>query len=187
MAFPRDPAQRARERARWRRAPRGRPADWPVPGPGQESVWDYPRPPRVEPVAERVRVELGGALLADSTRARRVIETASPPTYYVPAEDVLREQLEPSPHRTFCEWKGVAHYWNARSGERLVQDVAWSYPQPAAGFESLRDHLAFFPARVDACWLGDHRVTPQPGDFYGGWITPNILGPFKGDPGTEGW
>jgi len=171
----------------WRGLRRARPERVPKAGPGQESVWDYPRPPRVEPVQATVRVELGGVVLARSDRALRVCETASPPVYYVPPEDVQREHLTASANRTFCEWKGEAHYWHACVGDREVRDVAWSYPVPEPGFEALRDHRAFYPARVDACFVGEARVAPQPGPFYGGWITPGLLGPFKGEPGTEGW
>ena len=174
-------------RARWRSFSRGRPRDVPRPGPGQESVWDYPRPPRLEPVAARVRVELAGELLADTTRCLRVCETASPATYYLPAEDVRRDLLEPSTRTSFCEWKGAARYWSARVGARFVPDVAWSYPRPDPPFEALAGHFAFFAGRVDACYVDDDLVTPQPGGFYGGWVTPNVLGPFKGEPGTEGW
>lgn len=150
-------------------------------------MWDYPRPPKIEAVADPVRVELEGLVLARSDRALRVLETASPPTYYIPPEDVRLDHLLPSRKRSFCEWKGVASYWNVRVGERQVENAAWSYADPDAGFERLRGHLAFFAGRVDACWVGDRRVIPQAGDFYGGWVTPEILGPFKGDPGTEGW
>jgi uncharacterized protein (DUF427 family) len=152
-----------------------------------ESVWDYPRPPRLERVLRRVRVELGGGLIVDSARAWRVCETAGPPCYYVPPEDVAPGVLSPSPHRSVCEWKGEACYWNASAGGRVVEDAAWSYPAPAPGFEPIRDHVAFYAGRVDACWVGDDRVVPQPGRFYGGWITPELRGPFKGDPGSEHW
>ena len=177
----------AAERARWRGLRRGRPRRVEAPGPGEESVWDYPRPPRLEPVRRPIRVELFGEVLARSTRGLRVCETASPPTYYVPAEDVRMELLEASDLRSFCEWKGEARYWSARSGDRFVENVAWSYPTPTREFAALVDHLAFFAGRVDACYLGDQRVTPQPGGFYGGWVTPEIRGPFKGEPGTQGW
>ncbi len=181
----------ARERARWRSFVRRRPERVEIPGPGQESVWDYPRPPRVEPVKARVRVELAGEVLAESTRAVRVCETASPPVYYLPPEDVRTDLLAPSAHTSFCEWKGRARYWDARvageGGERRVRHVAFSYPTPDAGFEAIRDHLGFYPGRVDGCFVGDDRVRPQPGEFYAGWITPNLTGPFKGEPGTEGW
>jgi uncharacterized protein (DUF427 family) len=155
--------------------------------PGQESVWDYPRPPRVEPVRQRIRVEFVGVVIADTGRAYRVIETASPPTYYLPPADIRMECLEPSAHRSVCEWKGQARYWSVRVGDRVVADAAWSYPDPLAGFEAIRDHVAFYPGKMDACYVGDQRVTPQPGGFYGGWITPDIVGPFKGDPGTTHW
>ncbi len=163
------------------------PPDIVPPGPGQVSVWDFPRPPRVEPVPAGVRVELGNRVIAQTTRALRVCETASPPTYYMPAEDVAPGVLEPSRRTSYCEWKGAARYWNARAGDRTVPDAAWSYPSPEPSFEMLRDWIAFYPARVDACWVGDDRVTPQPGGFFGGWNTPELTGPFKGEPGTEGW
>jgi uncharacterized protein (DUF427 family) len=177
----------AEERARWRSRKRERPAEIVRPGPGQVSVWDFPRPPRVEPVAARVRVEFGGRVIADSTRALRVCETASPPAYYLPPQDVAQDCLEPSERTTFCEWKGVARYWTLRVGKRRAKDAAWSYPNPDAGYEAIRDHLAFYPGRVDACWVGEHRVAPQPGRYYGGWVTPELVGPFKGAPGTESW
>lgn len=156
------------------------------PGPGQESVWDYPRPPRVEPVHGPVRVELDGTVIAETSRALRVCETASPPTYYIPPEDVDVDRLRPSPHRSVCEWKGSAVYWTVATEGASAVDAAWSYPNPTQGFEAIKDHLAFYPQKVDA-WVGDERVRPQPGSFYGGWITPELVGPFKGEPGTEGW
>lgn len=158
-----------------------------TPGPGQTSVWDYPRPPRVEAVPQRVRVEFGGRVIADSHAALRVCETASPPTYYVPLADVDAECLVRSQRGSFCEWKGAAHYFSLEVDGRRSPDAAWGYASPSAGFEALRDHVAFYASRVDACWVGDDRVTPQPGRFYGGWITPDLVGPFKGEPGTEGW
>lgn len=172
---------------RWRSAPRRRPQSPPAPGPGRESVWDYPRPPRLEPVRERVSVEFAGVLLADSTRALRVCETASPPTYYVPPEDARLDLLVPVPGSTLCEWKGRARYFSARVGDQIAERAAWSYPQPFAGFAALASHLAFFPSRVDACRVGGETVRPQPGGYYGGWITRNLVGPFKGEPGTESW
>jgi uncharacterized protein (DUF427 family) len=164
-----------------------RPTDVPAPGPGQESVWNYPRPPRVEPVASRVRVVLGGVTIADTTHALRVCETASPPTYYVPPDDVLPGALAPAAGQSLCEWKGTARYWTARAGDRVATRAAWSYPSPYPDFVALRDHLAFYPGRVDACFVGDEQVRPQAGAFYGGWITASLVGPFKGEPGTEGW
>jgi len=132
-------------------------------------------------------VELGGRIVAASSRALRVCETASPPVYYVPPEDVQAAALWPASHRSFCEWKGTARYWDARIGSLRIARVAWSYPSPDTGFEALRDHLAFYPGRVDGCFLDGVRVTAQAGGFYGGWITPEIVGPFKGGPGSEGW
>ena len=177
----------AAEREKWRNFPRVRPANIVVPGPGQESVWDYPRPPRVEPVPHRVRVEFGGIVLADSTAALRVCETSSPPAYYIPPADVEMSCLEPSARTSFCEWKGLASYWSVRVGDRVAKDAAWSYPDPDPGYEAIRDYLAFYPRRMSACYVGEHRVQPQPGLYYGGWVTPELVGPFKGAPGTEAW
>jgi uncharacterized protein (DUF427 family) len=157
------------------------------PGPGQESVWDYPRPPRVEPSRRRVRVVLDDVVLADSQRAVRVLETAGPPTYYIPPEDVRTDLLEPAEGQTVCEWKGVASYRHATVNGRTARKAAWTYPDPKEGYEQIRDYLAFYPGRVDACYLDDELVRPQPGRYYGGWITDDIVGPFKGEPGTEGW
>jgi uncharacterized protein (DUF427 family) len=157
------------------------------PGPGRESVWDYPRPPRVEPCKRRVRVVLNGEVVAESTDALRVLETSSPPTIYIPAEDIRMEYLSPSEHSSHCEWKGGASYYDLKVGDSVSRDAAWYYRQPKPGFEQLLDHVAFYAGRVDAAYLGDELVTPQAGDFYGGWITSDIVGPFKGEPGTGGW
>ncbi|HLK67571.1 MAG TPA: DUF427 domain-containing protein [Bryobacteraceae bacterium] len=158
-----------------------------VPGPGQESVWDYPRPPRVEPAGRRVRVEFNGETVADSRAAYRVLETSHPPTYYIPPADVRLEFLTPSPQRTFCEFKGSAGYWTLMVGTRVSREAAWSYSRPAQSYSMLRDYLAFYPGRVDACFVDDERVEVQEGDFYGGWITSNLTGPFKGGAGTRFW
>jgi len=158
-----------------------------VPGPGQESVWDYPRPPRVEPVADRIRVVVGGEAIADTIRASRVLETAGAPVYYLPREDVRMDRLRPSAATTYCEWKGVASYWSYVADRRRIEDVAWSYERPAPGFEAIAGHLAFYAGRVDEAWVGGELVTPQPGGFYGGWMTPRIVGPVKGEPGSRGW
>ena len=153
-----------------------------------ERVWDYPRPPALSPAARRVRVELAGEVLADSTRALRVLETSHPPTVYFPPDDVLADLLTPSSARsTWCEYKGAATYLDAAVGDRLVRAVAWTYQAPSLGYEALRDHVAFYPGRVDAAWMDDERVLAQEGDFYGGWITADLVGPFKGAPGTRGW
>jgi uncharacterized protein (DUF427 family) len=156
------------------------------PGPGQESVWDYPRPPRVEPVAERLRVIVDGVVLADTIRGYRVLETAGAPVYYVPPEDVDRTLLRPSSHRSTCEWKGQASY-RSYVGSRRIDDIAWSYDDPNPGYEAIRGFLAFYAVKVDEAWVGEERATPQPGGFYGGWVTSRIVGPIKGEPGSWGW
>jgi len=175
------------ERARWRGFRRERPELVVTPGVGQESVWDYPRPPRVERVTALVRVDLGGVVLASSARGYRVCETAGPPVYYVPQADVRMEVLQATSGTALCEWKGVATYWTARVGARVVADVGWSYPDPEPAYGAIRDFLAFFPGRVDAAFVGGEAVRPQPGGYYGGWITAGIVGPFKGEPGSEAW
>ena len=185
--MPRYTPEQAREMTRWRAMRRERPRDVVVPGAGQESVWDYPRPPRVEPVMAEVRVALAGVQLACSERAYRVCETAGAPVYYVPPADVRMACLATTERETLCEWKGMARYWSADVGGRVVVDVAWSYPDPETPYAVIRDYLAFFPGRVDAAFVGGERVRPQPGGFYGGWVTSAIVGPFKGAPGTEHW
>jgi uncharacterized protein (DUF427 family) len=167
------------------RVPRGVVPD--VPGPGQESVWDYPRPPRVEPVAQRIRVMVDGVAVADTTRALRVLETSHPPVYYVPPGDVRLDLLRPSPSSSHCEWKGAASYWTYASGGREIADVAWSYERPEPAFASLRGCLAFHASKVDEAWVGEERAAPQPGGFYGGWMTAAVAGPVKGGPGSWGW
>lgn len=164
-----------------------RPCGYHKPRAGEESVWDYPRPPRIEPVNKLVKVEFAGVVLARSEHALRVLETASPPTIYIPPSDVKTEHLRPSSHVSICEWKGRARYWTVEVGGRRVENVAWSYPDPTLDFRAIRDYFSFYAGRVDACILGVHRAIPQAGDFYGGWITPGIIGPFKGEPGTGGW
>jgi uncharacterized protein (DUF427 family) len=153
----------------------------------QESVWDYPRPPRIEPSTRRIRVVFNGVTIADTTRAMRVLETSHPPVYYIPPQDVRMAYLEPTRRRTFCEFKGAASYYTVSVAGRTAADAAWCYPAPVERYAALRDHIAFYPARMDACFVDDEQVTPQPGDFYGGWITSDIVGPFKGGPGTMGW
>lgn len=153
-----------------------------------ENVADYPRPPRVEPVAQRIRVVLGGVTVADTTRAQRVLETTHPPVYYVPREDVAAGALAPARGgTTFCEWKGSATYFDVVAGERRAERAAWAYPEPAPGFEPIRNGVAFYCAPMDACFVGEEQATPQPGGFYGGWVTSAVEGPFKGSPGTAGW
>lgn len=151
-----------------------------------ESVWDYPRPPRVEPTSRRVRIELAGTTIVDTSAAKRVLETSHPPAYYVPADAVPEGLLRRNDRRTFCEFKGTAHYWDVVVGDRIVPAAAWSYPDPSPGYEAIRDHLAFYPRLMDACHIDDEVVAAQPGDFYGGWITREVTGPFKGGRGSAG-
>jgi uncharacterized protein (DUF427 family) len=153
-----------------------------------ESVDRYPRPPRLDRVPWRIRVELGGETVAETTRALRVCETFGAPTYYIPPEDVRTDLLEQAPGgSSFCEWKGRARYWTVEAGGRTAERAAWSYPDPTPSFRPLRDHLAFYVGKMDACWVDGDRAEPQPGGFYGGWVTPEISGPIKGAPGTRGW
>jgi uncharacterized protein (DUF427 family) len=157
------------------------------PASGQESVWDYPRPPRLEPVRKRIHIVSGGAMLADTTRAYRVLETSHPPSYYLPPEDIRMDRLSSASGSSVCEWKGTARYWALNGLE-----FAWSYPEPSRSFEAIKNFLAFYASRVvtqdgDGCFVDGERVTPQPGGFYGGWITSDIVGPFKGGPGSAGW
>jgi len=158
-----------------------------TPLPHQESVWDYPRPPRVEPTPKHIKVVFNSEVIADTTRALRVLETSHPPVYYIPMGDIRMEYLSTTDHQTFCEFKGAATYWTIRLKDLIVENVAWSYNSPSSGFESIKGCLAFYPGRVDACYVNDEQVTPQQGDFYGGWITSEIVGPFKGGQGTWGW
>ena len=165
----------------------GGPIERLVPGPGQESVWDYPRPPRVEAVQERLRVIVDGEILADTSHGYRVLDTAGAPVYYFPPGDVRLDRLAPNERRTVCEWKGGAVYRDYIGATRRVENVAWAYPDPNPGYEAIRDHLAFYAGRVDEAWVGHERATPQPGGFYGGWVTSRIVGPIKGEPGSFGW
>ncbi|MEJ7798102.1 MAG: DUF427 domain-containing protein [Solirubrobacteraceae bacterium] len=152
-----------------------------------ESVWDYPRPPALEPCTRRVRIELGGRVIADSCDALRILETSHPPTIYVPPADIAADCLKPAGGRSFCEWKGIATYFDIVAGDRREPAAGWTYPDPVPSYAALRDHVAVYPGRMDACWLDDERVRSQDGDFYGGWITDDIVGPFKGAAGTSGW
>jgi uncharacterized protein (DUF427 family) len=153
-----------------------------------ESVWDYPRPPIAVPSRERVVIELDGETVADTRRSLRVLETSHPPVYYVPEHAIAPGLLRPVSGRTWCEFKGSASYFDvACPSGRMVPRAAWHYPQPAAGYEALVGHVAFYPGRVDRCTVDDETVVAQHGDFYGGWITSKVTGPFKGAPGTDGW
>ena len=152
-----------------------------------ESVWDYPRPPRVEASERHIRVVVDGVTVADSRRAVRVLETSHPPAWYIPPEDVRTELLTPTSRSTACEFKGDADYFRIDAGPRSREDAAWTYPSPLPGYEAISGYIAFYPGRVDEAWVDGERVMPQAGDFYGGWITSDVTGPFKGGPGTRGW
>jgi uncharacterized protein (DUF427 family) len=158
-----------------------------APRSGQESVWDYPRPPRLEPVTARLAVVLGAETIAATTRGYRVLETSHPPNYYFPLDDVTPGVLERTAGESFCEFKGTAHYYSVRGGGRSEPDAAWGYDTPRALYAALDRHVAFYAGRMDACFVDGERVTPQPGGFYGGWITSAVAGPFKGGPGSRGW
>lgn len=158
-----------------------------VPGPNQESVWDYPRPPRVERTGHRIVVELGGATLVDTTDAVRVLETSHPPVYYLPRDAFAPGSLEPAQGTSFCEFKGTAGYLSVTAGDRRAERAAWFYAGPSPGYEELRDRVAVYPAAMDRCLVDGEVVQAQAGDFYGGWITSSVVGPFKGPAGTRGW
>jgi uncharacterized protein (DUF427 family) len=158
-----------------------------VPGPGQESVWDYPRPPRVEPSTETVEVRLGGEVVARTTASLRVLETSHPPTYYLPRDSFAPGVLRPVEGTTFCEWKGTATYFDLVTPTTTARRAAWTYANPTRGFEAIRDHLSVMPGQVDACLVDDEVVRAQEGGFYGGWVTDRVVGPFKGVPGSHGW
>ena len=151
-----------------------------------ERVWDYPRPPRLEPVPQRLRIELGGRTVAETVEGWRVLETSHPPVYYLPRAAFACEVL-PAPGGSLCEWKGRARYWTLRQDGTVATSAAWSYPKPEPEFRPIREHLAVYAGRVDGCFVGEERVEPQPGAFYGGWVTANLVGPFKGGPGSALW
>lgn len=157
------------------------------PLPGQESVWDYPRPPRLEETSRHIQLYFNGQILADTRRAKRILETSHPPVYYLPAEDIRMDYLKVNGAGSWCEWKGQATYYDVAIGSKVASRVAWTYLRPSSPFTSIRDHLAFYAWAMDKCLVDDEQVKPQPGNFYGGWITNDIVGPFKGDPGTSGW
>lgn len=159
-------------------APNGKPV---------ESVWDFPRPPKVERVEWRIRVAHGGELIVDAPHAIRVLETSQAPAYYVASEFVSLAHLELAGRQSGCEWKGVAGYANVVAGRFTANEACWTYRDPTPAFERIRDHWAFYAQSLDECWVDDERVAPNEGNFYGGWITANVTGPFKGANGTLGW
>jgi uncharacterized protein (DUF427 family) len=158
-----------------------------IPGPGQESVWDYPRPPRLEDSPKQIQVIFNGVVIADTHQAKRVLETSHPPVYYIPPADINPDCLIASAQSSWCEWKGRAGYYTIAVGDRQVPNAAWFYPDPTPAFASIKDYVAFYPHLMEACYVDGERVQPQPGSFYGGWVTSDIVGPFKGAVGTWGW
>ena len=153
----------------------------------KESVADYPRPPAIEHVDRHIEAMVSGHVVADTRRPIRVLETHHPPVYYIRSEDIAMQFLVPSPHRSFCEYKGEAHYYSLIVDGEERANVAWYYPNPSPGYEELAQHVAFYAWALDVATVDGEQVTPQPGRFYGGWITSEIEGPFKGEPGTAGW
>jgi uncharacterized protein (DUF427 family) len=175
-----------RGRSGWRYNGSERPEFAVEPAPGQESVWDYPRPPKLATDSRSVAVRAGEVLLAETHAAFRICETAAPPTFYLPPDDVRMAYLEPVSGSSRCEWKGEAGYWDVVTPRQRLERAAWSYPDPFGDFEPIRGYLCFYPALLE-CFVDGQRVLAQPGRFYGGWVTPELVGPFKGEPGSEGW
>lgn len=157
------------------------------PGPGQESVWDYPRPPRLELTGKHIEIIFNGVKIADTRRAYRILETSHPPVYYIPPDDIKMEYLKPAGGGSWCEWKRQASYYTVEVDGRRAERVAWTYPNPTRSFAALKEYVAFYAAPMDVCYVAGEVVVPQPGNFYGGWITSDVVGPFKGEPGTMGW
>jgi uncharacterized protein (DUF427 family) len=175
-----------RARGVWRLRGQARPVGAVEPGPGQESVWDYPRPPAIVDDTRLVQVRLNGALVAETHAAKRVLETASPPAFYLPPDSLACDCLRPEAATSFCEWKGRANYFSVCVNGQCAEQAAWTYAEPFPEFTAIRGYLAFYPGRVE-CYIDGERVRAQEGGFYGGWITDGIVGPFKGEPGTSGW
>lgn len=173
-------------RAHWIWRGHTRPLFAPAPGPGQVSVWDFPRPPRLVVDTREVVIRWGDVEVARTKQALLVLETSHPPSFYIPWADVNRALLQQGDGGSFCEWKGPATYWSLTDGARKLNNVAWSYPKPLQGAQALADCVAFYPANLE-CTVGGAGVRAQPGDFYGGWVTPELVGPFKGAPGSQGW
>jgi uncharacterized protein (DUF427 family) len=157
------------------------------PGPGQESVWDYPRPPRLERTTCEIEVVLGGVVVARTRAALRVLETSHPPTYYLPVSAFVEGALRPASGGSFCEWKGQASYLDVVAGDTVAAHAGWHYPSPTPAYAEIKDHVGLYPGAVDRCTVDGEVVTAQPGGFYGGWVTSAVVGPFKGDPGTMFW
>jgi uncharacterized protein (DUF427 family) len=158
-----------------------KPAAW------QESVWDYPRPPRLEKISKEIKIIFNGETIVLTNIAMRVLETSHPPVYYIPSVDIKMEFLIPGIGNSFCEWKGNSNYYDVRIKDKLANKAAWYYPSPTNEFTEIKNFVAFYASKMDGCYIDSEKVIPQPGGFYGGWITKDIVGPFKGEPGTFGW
>lgn len=158
-----------------------------IPKPGQESVWDYPRPPRLEPVTSQVEVIFGGQTIAITLAAMRVLETSHPPNYYLPPDSVVPGCLIPSAKTTWCEYKGTASYFTVVLGDARAPDAAWTYAEPSHPYQAMAGYVSFYPALMEVCLVDGDLAQPQPGGFYGGWVTSRVAGPFKGGPGTQAW
>jgi uncharacterized protein (DUF427 family) len=148
----------------------------------QESVWDYPRPPKVEMTTKKVQVVFNDTVIAETTHAVRVLQTGHPPVYYIPREDVQMKYLTATSKNSTCEFKGTSYYYDVKVGSKTVAAAGWSYPEPTKGYEAIKDYLAFYPRMMDACYVDGERVTPEPGQYFGGWVTSDIVGPFEGEP-----
>lgn len=180
------PDQIQQARSKWHYTGKLRPDFAIAPTTDQESVWDYPRPPKINPDKRHILVRYNNLVIAETHNSIRVLETASPPVFYIPSSDVNSDYLKETPGNSVCEWKGKAQYWSLKINHNLVSNVGWSYPNPFKGFESIKDYFSFYPAKLD-CYVDGERVLSQPGGFYGGWVTSELVGPFKGEPGTGWW
>ncbi|MGI9533703.1 MAG: DUF427 domain-containing protein [Thermodesulfobacteriota bacterium] len=178
--------QIAQARAKWKYRGDIRPEYAVNPEKGQESVWDYPRPPKIDPDKRTVVVKYESELIAESTGTVRILETSSPPVFYIPEKDIELSLLKEGTGSSLCEWKGNAKYWDVITEIKIFENAAWSYPEPFPGYEEIRDYISFYPSMLE-CYVDGERVLPQQGGYYGGWVTTEIVGPYKGEPGTGGW
>lgn len=175
-----------RSRAKWKYRGKVRPEFAVIPEPGQESVWDYPRPPKIDPDKRTVLVKFQSEVIAESGDSIRILETSSPPVFYIPQKDIEMSRIREATGSSICEWKGMARYWIVYTENNIIENAGWSYPDPFPGYEKIRNYIAFYPSRLD-CFVDGEKVLPQSGVFYGGWVTSDIVGPFKGEKGSEWW
>ena len=157
------------------------------PQPGQESVWDYPRPAKLEDTDKHIKIIFKNVVIAETRKAKRVLETSHPPNYYIPSNDVALDYLRPTSRQTMCEWKGICRHYGVEVADQKIDYVAWRYCDPTPDFTDIQDYYSFYARPMDACYVDGELVTPQAGSLYGGWITRDVVGPFKGEPGTMGW